>query len=285
MKENEIIQPFFSHDYNPRGDKKIIKLFMSMGAEGYGLYWLIVEYMHQNHFMVSDESIVAYDLRVDIEKIHRIMTEFELFRIEGEEYISDRILRNLNYVEQKNEDKKNAANTRWLLSAFNKYYEEFWGEKPILSNDEISSLKKFNEQIPDLKEKLRDILYTLKNLKFETDINFKPSANWLLKNNNLGRLLNGEFGKLKHKKTEKEIKEEEKAYAKQREEENKPSELELKIETISGKGEALDFIGSYPEPKDLRGRLLINPALRKLMEKFDITDNEVRGYYATKNNE
>ena len=69
----------------------------------------------------------------------------------------------------------------------------------------------------------------------------------------------------------------------QQEEQNKPSELELKIETISGKGEALDLITSYPEPRDLRGRLLINPVLRRLMDKFDITDNEIKEEYAKKN--
>ncbi len=284
-KENEIIQPYFSHDYNPRSDKKIIKLFMEMGAEGYGLYWLIVEHMHQNHFMLNDESVIAYDLRTEVEKIHRIMTGFELFRIEGDEYISDRILRNLNYVEQKSEDKKNAANTRWLLSAFNKHYEEFFGEKPILEPEEIETLKKYSAQIPDLKDKLRDVLYTLKGINFSNDINFKPCANWLLKSNNLARLLNGEFGKLRHKKTNKELKDEEREKEMQLEEKSKPSDIELQIATISGKCEALEYICGFPQPVELRGKLCILPALRKLMKKFDITDTEVKNYYAKENNE
>lgn len=282
IKEDKIIRPFFSHDYTPLEDKNLLKLFITMGAEGYGIYWLVVEFMHQNTFVVGEEELLAFKFRVDVEKIKRVMNDFQLFRIETREtdsvYISDRILRNLNYVEQKNEDKKQAANVRWLLSAFNKAYVEFFEEEPILQPSEIESLKKYNEKIPDLKNKLRDILYTLKNIKFDTDVNFKPCANWLLKDNNLARLLNGEFGKLKHKKTEKELKEEQRKLQLEEQKRNEPSEFELQIERISDKGEALDFIANFYTDKKLilnGGRTYLFPPLRKLTDKFDITEKEV----------
>lgn len=281
-KEDKIIRPFFSHDYTPLEDKNLLKLFITMGAEGYGIYWLVVEFMHQNTFVVGEEELLAFKFRVDVEKIKRVMNDFQLFRIEEREtdsvYISDRILRNLNYVEQKNEDKKQAANVRWLLSSFNKAYVEFFGEEPILQPSEIESLKKYNEKIPDLKAKLRDIIYTLKNLKFDTDVNFKPCANWLLKDNNLARLLNGEFGQLKHKKTEKEIKEAQRKLALEEAKRNEPSELEQQVERISGKAEALDFIANFYTDKKLMvhgGRAYLFPTLRKLTDKFDITEKEV----------
>lgn len=278
IKEDKIIRPFFSHDYTPLEDKNLLKLDIAMGNEGYGLYWKIVEYMHQNIFNVGEEDLLAYKFRTDISKIKQVMNDFDLFRIENDCYVSDRILRNLNYVEQKNEDKKQAANIRWLLSSFNKAYVEFFGEEPILQPSEIENLKKYNEKIPDLKAKLRDIIYTLKNLKFDTDVNFKPCANWLLKDNNLARLLNGEFGQLKHKKTEKELKEEQRQLALEEAERNKPSEFELQMEAISGKAEALEFIKKTLEGKNLmyqRNRLIGVAHLRGLMNKFDITDKEV----------
>ena len=282
MKEDKIIRPFFSHDYTPLEDKNLLKLFITMGAEGYGIYWLVVEFMHQNTFVVGEEELLAFKFRIEAEKIKRVMSEFGLFRIEEREndsvYISDRILRNLNYVEQKNEAKTQAANVRWLLSAFNKAYIEFFGEEPVLQSSEIESLKKYNEKIPDLKAKLRDIIYTLKNLKFDTDVNFKPCANWLLKDNNLARLVNGEFGALKHKKTEKELKEQQQKLALEEAERNKPSELQLAVERISGKAEALDFIAKqYKDKKviNMNGKAMIIPTLKDLMKKFDITDKEV----------
>lgn len=282
IREDKIIKPFFSHDYAPLEDKNLLKLFITLGAEGYGIYWLVVEFMHQNTFVVGEEELLAYKIHVDVEKIKRVMNDFQLFRIEEREndsvYISDRILRNLNYVEQKNEAKTQAANVRWLLSAFNKSYVEFFGEEPILQSEEIESLKKYSEKIPDLKGKLRDILYTLKNLKFDTDVNFKPCANWLLKDNNLARLVNGEFGKLKHKKTEKELREEQRQLALQEEKRNEPSELELQVEQISSKAEALDFIVEQYKGKTIpmnMGKLFIIPTLKDLAKKFDITNTEI----------
>jgi len=280
--DKKIIQPFFSHDYAPLEDKKLLKLFITLGAEGYGIFWLIVEFMHQNTFIVGEENLLAYKFHTDVEIIKRVMNDFQLFRIEQRDdknvYISDRILRNLNYVEQKNEDKKDAANVRWLLSAFNKAYVEFFDEEPILKSDEIEALKKYAKKIPDLKTKLRDILYTLKNLRFDTDINFKPCANWLLKDNNLARLVNGEFGKLKHKESEKEIKERQKQLEIQKTKENQPSEIELEISAISNKTDALEYIKNFYIGKKIvvqGGKAFIVPYLRTLANKFEISEKEI----------
>ena len=283
VQEDKIVKPYFSHDYTPLEDKNLLKMFISMGAEGYGIYWLIVEFMHQNTFVVGEEELIAFKFRVDVEKVKRIMNDFQLFHIEevseGQVYISDRILRNLNYVEVKNEGRKQAANTRWLLSAFNKAYSEFFGEEPILEQSEIECLKKYNEKIPDLKSKLRDIIYTLKNLRFDTDVNFVPCANWLLKENHLARLLNGEFGQLKHKKTSKELREEkQQKLALENESINEIAEFDQQIESISGKGQAIDFIKNYYATENLvfkNNKAFLLPHLRKLTDKFDISDKEV----------
>lgn len=284
MKENKIKKPYFSHDYTPLEDKNLLKLFIAKGVEGYGLYWLIVEFMHQNTFAVGEENLLAFKFRTDTEKIKSVMNDFQLFRIEELEdkkiYISDRIQRNLDYAEEKNKDKKQAANVRWLLAAFNKAYVEFFDEKPVLMPEEVEALKKYNEKIPDLKEKLRDILFTLKNLKFDTDINFKPCANWLLAENNLARLLNGEFGPLKHKKTEKEIRDEKRKNEELRAENEKPSELEILADSITGKREALELIAGYYKGERklniVNGRVVVLPIFRILMKKFDITSKEVK---------
>lgn len=284
MKENKIKKPYFSHDYTPLEDKNLLKLFIAKGVEGYGLYWLIVEFMHQNTFAVGEENLLAFKFRTDTEKIKSVMNDFQLFRIEELEdkkiYISDRIQRNLDYAEEKNKDKKQAANVRWLLAAFNKAYIEFFDETPVLMPEEVDALKKYNEKIPDLKEKLRDILYTLKNLKFDTDINFKPCANWLLAENNLARLLNGEFGSLKHKKTEKEIRDEKRKLEELQAENEKPSELEILVNSVTDKRGALELITGYYKGERklniINGRVVVLPIFRILMKKFDITSKEVK---------
>ena len=227
--------------------------------------------------------MLADELRADESFVRSIIEDFNLFRIEEDgKIISDRILQNLKEVMQKSNKNRESAQARWLLSAFNKYYEEFFEQKPILQPEEIEALKKYNNQIPDLKDKLRDILYTLKNLKFDKDINFKPCANWLLKDNNLARLLNGEFGNLMHKKTGKELKEIERKQAEEEALKNQPSELELRIESCLGKAEALEIISEFyggKKPTYIRGKLFLMPTLRRLTEKFDITDKEISEHF------
>jgi hypothetical protein len=39
---------YFSHDYNPTSDPKISSLISEYGASGYGVYWHIIELMHQD---------------------------------------------------------------------------------------------------------------------------------------------------------------------------------------------------------------------------------------------
>ena len=96
-KVSEITAPYFSHDMYPQKDKSIVMLMDEFGYEGYGLYWRIVEFMHQNELCVGEERLIAG--KDYVEKVKSILNNFDLFRIEDNRYISDRILRNL--AEQK----------------------------------------------------------------------------------------------------------------------------------------------------------------------------------------
>jgi hypothetical protein len=39
---------YFSHDYNARNDEKILELRSNFGAEGYGVFWMLIETMAEN---------------------------------------------------------------------------------------------------------------------------------------------------------------------------------------------------------------------------------------------
>lgn len=295
MKEEKLKQLYFSHDIFADKDKKIVKMFYYFRKNidkfsedfirknffhaSFGLYWQIVQYMHRNELSIDDIPILADELRADESFVRLIIEEFNLFRInENGQIISDRILRNLEGVTQKSSKNKEAAQIRWLLSAFNNAFKEIYDIEPVLLSNEIETLKEYSKKIPDLKEKLRDIIYTMKFIKFETSFNFKQGPNWLLSKNNLARIYNGEYGNLKHLKTAKELKEEELKKAEDIKNGNQPTELELKINSCSGKAEALEIISSYYKNKKLtsqNGKALIIMPLRSLMKKFDITDKEV----------
>lgn len=293
----DLIQPYLKHDDNASQDRKIMRLsldfrkiaksmsreelesFVSHGA--YALFWQILEYMHSNKLMSDDIEMLADNLRVDSKYINKILNDYELFRLDEDEYVSDRLLRDMEKQREKSQKASESANIRYLLSAFNSAYKEFFGEEPILESDEIEVLKKYDKKIPDFKNKFRDILYTLRNLKFDTDINFKPCANWLLKNKHLSQLLNGEFGPLLHKKTESEIKAEQKRAEEERAKQEEPNkQLEIQTEQISGKAEAIEFIKDYYKDRQIlfvKNRAVIPvPALRKLINRFDIQDSEFK---------
>lgn len=293
-KENKIIQPYLKHDINASQDGKILRLYLdfrktaktmtreeleSFACHGaYALFWHIIEYLFSNNLYIDDVEMLADNLRVESKFLNKILNDYGLFHLKDNEYISDRLLRDLERQKEKSKKASESANIRYLLSEFNSAYVEFFGEEAVLETEEIEKLKRYSNKIPDLKSKLRDIIFTLKNLKFDTDINFVPCANWLLKDNHLVRLVNGEFGKLQHKPTAKEIKEEADRLKAERQKQNTPSETELQAEQISSRIEAVDFILEKHIGKKIvcrNGKAFVEPLYRQLMNRFDISDAEI----------
>lgn len=193
VKTSSITEPYFSHDYSTQSKKEIKKLIRDFGFEGYGLYWAIVEFMYRNELMVGEEDLVVDSLHKD--KITAILNNYQLFHIEDEYYISDRIIETIEKQEERGKQAKDAATTRWLLSAFSKEYEKVFGIKPLLDDKEIQTLKDLNSKIDDLKSKFSSIFKVLKKIKFNGDF-FIPGCNWLLQKNHLREILNGQYGKL-----------------------------------------------------------------------------------------
>lgn len=301
-KVSEITRPYFSHDDDARGDDKIKRLYFSfrkfakemtkeelesfvpIGA--YGIFWSILEYMHRNNFKRHDIELLADDLRIDEKFIKVILEDFDLFELDDDCYVSQRMVDDINKVAEKAEKKSNAASKRWSLSYLKKYYEEIFGTTPVLGDSEVEIYLKFYNKIEDFKEKLPDILYTLKGLKFKDLPDFNPDINWLLKDNHLPSLLNGEHGKLKSWQAHKnKIKQEQIAAEKIRKGlEVEQDELdktiaaeEEEINSICNKIDAIKLIA-----KNVRGcvsgRFILLPRHKTLMEKFDITMSEVKEY-------
>lgn len=288
-KTFEIVNPYFSHDVDSRADEKIIKMFFEyrrnkkkfgdiaedlLPFAAYGVYWAVVEYMHKNELKVSEVEMLADEFRIDSDFLDSILTKFDLFRVEEDMFINDRILRNINKQEEKSNKNKKCANIRWLFSAYNKSYKDEFGIAPILDDSEKRKLIEYSNKIENFRELLPDILYTLHNIKFDDDINFKPTSNWLLKGNNLAQILNGQWGKLKHKKTPSELRAEQKQAEDEEKELSEPGPFEKVAETISNKIDAIDLL--CQESRLISGRVCVRPSLKELQIRFDITDKEIK---------
>lgn len=130
---------YFSHDIYARQDRKIKNLLLHFRKESEDkarsalcIYWWIIEDMHRDDFRITDLDAYADDYRCDIETLKIILNDFDLFRIENDCYISDRVIRNITEMQDKAEKAKKAAANRWWNSNKNKQQKD---EKQINVDD------------------------------------------------------------------------------------------------------------------------------------------------------
>ena len=95
---------YFTHDYNARNDIKIQALLVEHGAIGYGVYWIIIEILHEESTKklkldnLTDVAI-ARQACTSIEQVKAIIKcclEYELFIEDNGYYYSKRVLKNMN---------------------------------------------------------------------------------------------------------------------------------------------------------------------------------------------
>lgn len=105
---------YFPHDYDARTDECIINLLRECQWAGYGIYWAIIEKMHQagGELELNCESI-AFDLRTDKELIEKIIKNFKLFQIKGQKFTSERVKNNIANRILKSEKARLSARSRW----------------------------------------------------------------------------------------------------------------------------------------------------------------------------
>ena len=118
--EKDIYIKYFSHDVNSRHDPKIKNMLFHFRKESQEkaqaavcIYWWIIEDMHQENYKVADVEAYADDYRCDVDFLKSILNDFDLFRIENDCYISNRVLRNIQEQEEKTKKAKEAVNKRW----------------------------------------------------------------------------------------------------------------------------------------------------------------------------
>lgn len=115
------ITPYFSHEQNARNTPKILKIRMKYGAEGYGIYFMILERLREDkeYMSVTDYNVIAFDLRVDASKVKAVVEDFGLFVFteNGEYFYSEILNENMEIKDEiskkKSEAGKKGAAKRW----------------------------------------------------------------------------------------------------------------------------------------------------------------------------
>jgi len=104
---------YFSHDANAQDDHKCMKLIDQLGMEGYGIFWALVERLRNEQdyrLPLSVCSIYAKRWGTSKEKVEAVVNIYGLFKIEGDYFFSERLIRSMDY---KSEKGKKAAAVRW----------------------------------------------------------------------------------------------------------------------------------------------------------------------------
>lgn len=108
---------YFQHDYNARNDDDIEAMLLDYAASGYGLYWGIVERLHEegNSIELNDRFYKAIGKQFMmpahvIEKFVKDCCEqYKLFQLEGSILTCGRVKRNLEHRHKISEERSEAG--------------------------------------------------------------------------------------------------------------------------------------------------------------------------------
>ncbi len=112
---------YFSHDSNARNSDKLINVRMKFGAEGYGIFFMILERLREEkeYMSVTDYNAIAFDLRVDSSKVKSIVEDFGLFVFteDGKYFYSESFLHRMKIKDEKSKKRsiagKKGADSKW----------------------------------------------------------------------------------------------------------------------------------------------------------------------------
>jgi len=163
-----MIKPYFSHDYYSRTNPKLIKLQIKLGHAGKGIFWDLIEILHEeNGFIkISDIELISYQIRADIEIIKSIFFDFDLFENDSQKIWSNSVLKRIEKQKQKSEilsknGKKGGrpkANEKQMLSGAKANEKQMLsGAKANEKQKESKEEKEVNELNEQIKEKDIDI--------------------------------------------------------------------------------------------------------------------------------
>lgn len=184
---------WFPHDANSRNDWKISKLRRILGAEGVGIFWMLIEILREQpefKYPLSQTDELEFDLRIPKEKIISVIRNFDLFVIdESQNFFSVSLTARLQPYLEKSQRARDAVNLRWsnakksldtnvdtkvssnadtirkedIIKQYNNWFDEFWKEYPKKTDKKES--KEIFLKICKTKVKFDEIFSGLKELK------------------------------------------------------------------------------------------------------------------------
>ena len=104
---------YFSHDSNAKDDPKIIKLIDSLGLEGYGAFWVLIESLREQpnlRLPIICIPRLSRTFGITQQKLEAVINSFGLFECDGEFFYSISLLSRINEMVERG---KANASKRW----------------------------------------------------------------------------------------------------------------------------------------------------------------------------
>ena len=110
---------YFSHDYNARNDEKVLELRSNFGAEGYGLFWMLLESMAEtedgklNLSLIGGLSLGYGVAKERLKEVIDFCINVDLFQQELQFFCSKRMVEHKNFRKELSQQGKDGADKRW----------------------------------------------------------------------------------------------------------------------------------------------------------------------------
>lgn len=112
---------YYPHDLNARNDPKCVRLRMTTGAAGYGVFNILLELLgsEPSHTLPTDYEAIAWAEHLDAELIRQVVNDFDLFVItdDGSQFYSRRMLEQFEAIDAERAKKSRAGKkgmqSRW----------------------------------------------------------------------------------------------------------------------------------------------------------------------------
>lgn len=172
---------YFSHDGGARNDDKMIAVRMKHKAEGYAVYFMILEKMLESsdYILLKDYNVLAFDFRVGSDLVKSIVEDFGLFEFteDNKSFYSKSFKARMEPLEE-SRNKNQARSARGNLIK----YKHFTKEQVSKMTDEeaLNALKSLKNSLNFLKGSFKEQNFSQSKVK-ESKVN--TSSNEEVKKN------------------------------------------------------------------------------------------------------
>jgi len=138
---------YFSHDSNSRNDEKILAVRMRHGAEGYGVYFMILERLREEeeYTTTRNYNTLAFDFRVSSALIKSVVEDFDLFVIttDGKRFYSSSFLERMEMKDQSSK-KRSVAGKKGMEARWSSQELDFEDNNVITEDNNVITLLQKN---------------------------------------------------------------------------------------------------------------------------------------------